>query len=158
MQNDKRAWLYQGLAIPAGTVVVRKLSEPGKTRLRPAPRLLMAGSELGSPLVPAMKQLAQTTSTELVVDLRHGTNVFDWARNGWLATEVNSFHPTVVLLAMDPKQDSQAAKELVAYCKKFGSKVFWLGKRESSGNSSPSLSELSSWASKIWNLITTQEK
>jgi len=152
--SDKRAWLYQGLAIPAGVVVVRKLSAGSGTGLRPALRLLVAGNELGSPLVPAMKRLALTTGTELVVDIRNGTQVFDWARNGWLATEMNSYHPTVVLLTMDPLQDKQAAKELFAYCKKLGAKVFWLGKRDSSKETSPTLGELSSWAAKIWGMIT----
>lgn len=157
-KNDTRDWLYSGLAIPAGVVVVRKLSERGSLGLRPALRLLIAGSELGSPLVPAFKRLALTTGTELVVDLKHGTSVFDWSRNGWLATEMKNFHPTIVLLAMDPKQDSQAAKELVAYCKKLGSKVFWLAKNNESGKTSPSLNDLSTWAAKIWGVITTQEK
>jgi hypothetical protein len=157
--------VYQGLAVPVGVVVVRKLSErsarpgqPGQPGLRAVLRLLVAGSELGSPLVPAMKRLAMTTGTELVVDLRHGTKVFDWSRNGWLATEMNAFRPTVVLLAMDPKQDPQASRELVSYCKKFGSKVFWLVKNNETGKSFPSLNDLSSWASKIWSVITTQEK
>lgn len=153
MNEDKRAWLYQGLAVPAGVVVVRKLSQSG---LRPALRLLIAGNQLGSPLMPAMKKLAVTTNTQLVADLRHDTSVFDWARNGWLATSMNSFSPTVVLLAMDPKQDIQASQELVGYCKKFGSRVFWLGKREASSKTLPSLSELSSWAAKIWDMITRE--
>ncbi len=158
MNEAKREWLYQGLAIPAGVVVVRKLSERGTSGLRPALRLLIAGSELGSPLVPAFKRLALTTGSELVVDLKHGTGVFDWARNGWLATEMNSFRPIIVLLAMDPKEEPQAAKELVAYCKKLGSRVFWLAKNNESGKTSPSLNDLSTWAAKIWGVITKQEK
>ena len=95
-----------------------------------------------------------TTGTELTADLRLGTTVFDWSRNGWLATEMGALRPTVVLLAMDPKKDSQAAKELVAYCKKFGSRVYWLVKNNETGKTSPTLGDLSSWAAKIWAMIT----
>jgi len=152
--SDKRSWLYQGLAIPAGVVVVRKLSAGSGAGLRPALRLLVAGSEVGTPLMPAFKRLAMTTGTELTADLRLGTTVFDWSRNGWLATEMGALRPTVVLLAMDPKKDSQAAKELVAYCKKFGSRVYWLVKNNETGKTSPTLGDLSSWAAKIWAMIT----
>jgi len=134
--------------------VVRRVPQ---ARLRPALRLLVAGNELGSPLMPAMKKLALMTNTQLVADLKHGTTVFDWARSGWLAEAMNNFRPTIVLLAMDPQKDAQGSRELVAYCKKFGSRVYWLVKNNESGKTSPSLSELSTWAAKIWSMIT-QEK
>ncbi len=146
MNNEKRSWLYAGIAVAAGVgLVTMTTSEVGalgadddgcrRLRCLKDKRVLLLGDAMGDGLALPLKKLAEGSKTDLVSACRSGVNVADWPalldKEGLLA----KVKPTLVLVAIGPADlrkkdtsiDADAMARLTKKLRDAGAVVIWVG-------------------------------
>lgn len=159
MRQRKREWVYEGLPVPPGVALARSAAPQPEAM----PRVLLAGGPFAQTLVLPLAALAGGAKAELRVELRPEQSAYAWAHYGWLEALLEDFHPTGVLLAMEP-YDPASAAALRDLAKDKGANAVWLppsgapphpGPRAVSGPrvSRPSIGDYAAWAGAAWTAL-----
>lgn len=122
MRSEKRLWIYSGFAVPEGVALVRR--RPARRSACPR-RVLLVGDLRAQALMAPMARLADGDDVALHVDAKAGSTARDWAKNDWLNSHLAIFRPTVVFLAIDPR-DMLARRTIRARVRRAGAQEFWL--------------------------------
>ena len=159
MRQRKREWVYAGLSIPPGVAVARPVGQAPKDQRR----VLLVGGPFAQPLALPLSALAFGAQADLRVELRPEQSAYAWDRYGWLRALLQDFHPTAVLLAMEP-YDPASARSLRDLAAAEGAKAVWLppsgtpphpGPVAVSGPRvpKPSAQDYAAWAGAAWNAL-----
>lgn len=158
MKCDKRQWIYEGLAIPAGLAVARR-----QTR-RPAARsVFLVGGVLAEGLAPPLLTLAADSSVPIAVDARPDAGPVDWQPWG---PQLPGSRPNVVLIALEPDASAPYLDHAV---RRSGAQPLWLTRRRSAAVSNlpaealhiplhgdrmtPTVAGYAAWAAHCWRMI-----
>jgi len=97
-------------------------------------RILLVGDSLAVGLSNPLSEIAQSHGTEVKADGRTGTTAHDWVRGGWLAQDVASFNPDLILISLgtnDAAGDLSAfgpnVTTLIDQATSKGGKLAWIG-------------------------------
>ena len=157
MRVEKRLWIYAGLAVPEGVGFARRVV-PHRSLARR--RILLVGDRYAEGIIPPLAQLADGAGASLRIDLKSGAEARDWAKNGWLSAHLSIFCPTVVLLALDPR-DMLASRRLRAKITGARAEEFWMVPPSVPWLTSPrfisiprrSVEGHAAWAGRAWTML-----
>jgi hypothetical protein len=157
MQDDRRLWIYAGLAIPEGVAAARA----SVYRTEPSRGAALIGDDRRDimALLQALSRLPLHRSGGLSIDLRPGTDLSTWLSNGWI--EEHPLIPLcdVVLVALSPDDQElayQAQEQILAQ----GAKAIWLppaGIFAPDSIAAPmrgTAAEIASWAGRVFELLS----
>jgi len=159
MRPEKRQWIYSGLRVPPRSALVR----PNRNVASVRSRVLLAGGAYGAGLAVPLSVLARGSTGDFRADLRPEQSAYAWARFGWLAAAIDAFHPTAVLLALEP-YDPASARAIMDICRQLGAPVVWLpppGSQAAADLQSvhaplpvrPSAQYYATWAGSAWDAM-----
>lgn len=119
MRVAKRFWIYSGLGVPEGVALVKR-----PNRGRADKRIVLIGGSVIQGLALPMSSLVTDSDSALHIDIRDAS-LRDWAEHDWLKSHLQVFRPTVVFVALDPR-DSLARQCVRGRIRRAGAKDVWL--------------------------------
>jgi len=157
MRVEKRQWVYQGLGVPEGVGLVRRPSSRRLTDSAMTRRLLLCGEQLVKEILPPLARLASDGGMSIHVDARPGKSAHEWAKQGWLRAHLVTFQPTVVLLALDPR-DLLARRLIDLRIARAGADLLWVVPHEIEcpqeigffAAPSSSVTAMAGWVGRLW--------
>jgi hypothetical protein len=157
MRDDRRLWIYSGLAVPDGVATAR----PSVYRTEPRQGALLIGREGQTvrALLQAMSRLPLHRVGGMVVDLRPDTDLQSWAQSSWMDDYLDQSPADVVLAALTPVEPV-ARQSLEQRAADHGARMLWLsdpGVFAPGCLSAPvraTASEIASWAGQVFDVIS----
>jgi len=136
MGDVDRRWLLGGLLTVLGVGLVAAATR--RPKLTEKSRVLLIGDSMAVGLDPHMRELAGETGIEAYAGRGiTGSRIDQWARMGWLDTELESFHPTLVLVSLGTNDEALGAgavarqepfvDELLEKLHGSGAEIVWIG-------------------------------
>lgn len=123
MHADKRRWIYDGMAIPAGIALGERKPKPSVAAV--PHRVLLVGPHAVTSLGAVLRRLLSEHGVALGVAASPSNLVADWLERGWLADALRRHAAELVLCGL-LRPSAELAGLLEDVCTLRGARVLWL--------------------------------